>query len=272
MTVRANKVEQVRHRTQGLGKAMAMATAILLERCDRALAMTHPTFTVGDEMYRLYKRNDNPVFRATVSLISTKDVMTGRKRETTSNNEVKLLSVGRLDPEKGLTYLVKAVYKLINEVGIEVTLTIVGTGSEENRLKQEVASLGLDRHVRFLGYIPFGPKLLELYKESDLFLLPSLTGEGLPQVLLEAMACGIPVVATRVAGIPRLISSGENGLLVGSGGVNQLTKAVCQLVEDKVLREKIRENGFRTAREHTIEAEVERIMSALRCSFPTLSL
>jgi len=269
MMVRQNIVEQTRHRYRGLPKAMAMATAMLLERFARALAAVHPTFTVGDEMYRLYKRFDNPVFPSAVSLISANDIMTTRKASPI--DQVKLLSVGRLDPEKGLVYLVRAVDKLIKEARVEVLLRIVGTGSEENNLKQEVAILGLGRHVQFLGYIPFGPDLLEIYRKSDIFVLPSLN-EGLPQVLLEAMACDVPVVATKVAGIPMLISHGENGLLVDPADVNGLTDAVCQLVGDKSFGEKIRKNGLRTAKAHTIEAEVENIVSALKPCFPELNL
>lgn len=269
--IRQNLVEQVKQRTRGLRKLLGVTTAIVMERHTRRLAMRHPTFAVGDELYGLYKRNDNPVFRATVSVVSEKDIRAPRKAGATFGHTVKLLSVGRLDPEKGLTDLITAAHELIERRGIAFTLTIVGTGSEQDQLKREVSRVGLDEHVHFPGYVPYGPELLRLYRESDVFLLPSFT-EGCPQVLIEAMACGVPVIATRVGGIPHLIRDGQNGLLVDPANARQLAGAVRRLVEDRDLRDSLIENGLATAREHSMEAEVGRMMATLRQSFPALGI
>ena len=203
------------------------------------------------------------------AMISNRDIVPLTDAAAADSRKVNLFSVGRLSAEKGLSYLIQAVDELVNRTGMDVTLRMGGKGPEENSLKQEVARRGLEERVQFLGYIPDG-ELLAAYRASDVFMLPSLT-EGLPQALLEAMACGVPVVASRVGGIPHLITDGENGLLVTPTDVSQLTRAVCQLVGDRALRERIRENGGRTAREHTMETEVARVVAVLRDCFPTLS-
>jgi glycosyltransferase involved in cell wall biosynthesis len=216
MMVRQNLVEQVRHRNRGVKKIAVIAVTVLLEKWFQALARDHVTFTVGREMYQKYKKEGKPVFEMVVSLITRKDIelsQTISRKRTNEAQKTSLLSIGRLDPEKGLEYLIAAMQILVMEHGREFELHLVGSGRMEELLRRQVNQLGLDQYVQFHGYLPHGPALLELYRMASGFVLPSLTGEGLPQVLLEAMACRVPVIATNVAGIPYLIIDGLNGLL-----------------------------------------------------------
>ena len=260
--IRQNLTEQVRHRNQGLKKWISVFIVAILESRFKALARQHLTFTVGQEMYREYKMDSNPIFPVVVSLIREEDIEPdGVARTPTDKSRAQLLSGGRLEPEKGIIYLLGAVEQLVKRRGIKLTLTIVGTGREERSLQREVKRLGISQQVHFLGYVPYGLELLNLYRTADVFVLPSLTGEGLPQVLLEAMAKGAPVVATRVGGIPQLIRHGENGFLVNPASAEELAAAIERMLTDKQLASACAKGGLETVREYTLEKQRDKIMA-----------
>jgi glycosyltransferase involved in cell wall biosynthesis len=118
-------------------------------------------------------------------------------------------SVGRLAPEKAFDVMIRSIGDL-RKKGLDVNLVIVGEGEDRHRLEGIVAELGLPDHVRLPGW---QSDVRTYYEAMDLFALSSLR-EGLPNVLLEAMALEVPCVATRINGIPRLLHDGRNGLLV----------------------------------------------------------
>ncbi|HZY88424.1 MAG TPA: glycosyltransferase, partial [Gemmataceae bacterium] len=130
-------------------------------------------------------------------------------------------AVGRLSAEKGFDVLIRAADRLLKE-GLDAELLIVGEGDHRPALEALVAELGCAGRVRLLGY---RPDTRDLYQAMDLLALSSYR-EGLPNVLLEAMALEVPVVATRIAGVPRLIRHGENGLLVEPGDEEGLGRAI----------------------------------------------
>lgn len=266
--IRANLVEQVKHANRGVRRQLAVAVVTLLERMSQKLAQRHLTFTVGKEMFREYAKRNRKVYETRISLITEKDIdQTLRVKEFKLHEPIRLLSVGRLDPEKGLFYLIGAVELLINTDRLEVSLQIIGKGYkgfEERLLHEAVKRRKLSNRIRFTGYVPFGPELLEIYRNQDIFILPSLTGEGVPQTIFEAMACGTPIVATRVAGIPYAIRDGYNGRLVEPGSSKDLAGAVKELIQDGELRHRLSENGMATASRHTLDAEKERMMVHVR--------
>jgi glycosyltransferase involved in cell wall biosynthesis len=262
--VRSNLMEQVRHRNKGPRKSCALATVAILQRVSQELARKHLTFTVGQEMYNAYKRKGGHVCLTAISLISEKDIeYTLRTKSFEFHQPIRLLSVGRLDPEKGICFLIEAVEKLVKGKRLDVVLQIVGKGlkgGEEQRLRREVEKRRLSGEIRFLGSVPHGPQLLKLYRDSDVFVLPSLTGEGFPQTLFEAMCCGVPIIASRVAGIPRLIKDGENGLLINPASARDICEALERLATDSGLRNRLTHNGLSTVRNHTLEAERDRVI------------
>lgn len=267
MMVRGNLVRDVRYRSRGLTGIAARAAAGFLQNRFQALARRHITFAIGEEMYRQYKKADtSPVFRGICSLISERDVELSRVLRGTIDPKPRkpvLLSVLRLEPEKGGQYLIEAVRLLVEDKRLEFELHLVGSGRMENALRSQVSRMGLEAYIHFHGYVPFGAELLALYRSASAFILPSLT-EGVPQVLIEAMACGVPVIATKVGGVPQLLKDEVNGLLVEPAQPAQICHAVFRLLDDEPLRRRLVENGFQTSFKHTLENERNRILTVLK--------
>jgi len=152
-------------------------------------------------------------------------------------------TVGRLDPVKGHTHLVEAVARLAPSVH----LAIVGDGPERGRIEQTVAAAGVGGRVHLLGERGDIPALLRAF---DLFCLPSLA-EGISNTLLEAMATGLPVVATAVGGNPELVVDGETGRLVpAAADVDGVAAALGQLAAELALCSHMGEAGRTRAVDH----------------------
>jgi glycosyltransferase involved in cell wall biosynthesis len=150
-------------------------------------------------------------------------------------------TVGSLGHEKGHSYLLRAA-KGILDSGTPVKFLIVGDGKLRESLEAEAARLGITDSVIFTGYRVDIPELLSL---MDIFVLPSIK-EGLPMVVLEAMASARPVIATRVGAVPRIVRDGENGVLVEPGDVDGLVRGMARLLEDKAGALKIARAGYET--------------------------
>lgn len=164
-------------------------------------------------------------------------------------------AVGRLSAEKGFDLLIRALDRLL-AAGHDLTLLIAGEGDEHARLEALVADLGRADRVRLLG---FQGDVIPLYEAMDTFALSSLR-EGLPNVVLEAMALEVPVAATRIAGVPRLIRDGENGLLAEPGSVDALADVLGRLRGDPGLRQDLGRAGRATIESgHGFAARMRRL-------------
>jgi len=268
MMVRENLRKQVTYRSSGVKKIAAMLVAAVLEKWTMLLAGQHVLFAVGGEMYRVLRGSKTNVFEVNVSLISESEFNTARVNRTLSRPAIgsgHILSVGRLDPEKGLATLVDAL-KILSDTHTDKQrwmLHIAGSGQDESRLRNLVKTHGLEPQVTFHGYVEHGKQLYELYEKAAVFALHSFT-EGLPQVLLEAMAHGVPVVTANVGGIPFLIEHETNGLLIEPGNPQELAEALARVVDDEELRERIVSGGYETVCTQTTEANRKRMLVALR--------
>jgi glycosyltransferase involved in cell wall biosynthesis len=151
-------------------------------------------------------------------------------RATQRSGPVELLFVGRLAKQKGLDVLLDALHLLPNAAW---RLRIVGDGPERAALENQATHHGMANRVIFHGWAQ-RDELAELYRGSDVFVFPS-NDEGMPNVLLEALACGLPVVATRVAGNEELISL-ENGFLVPPRDPTAFAAALAPLINEPALR------------------------------------
>jgi glycosyltransferase involved in cell wall biosynthesis len=132
----------------------------------------------------------------------------------------------------------------IAEAG-DVPCVFAGDGPMRKQLERRAAQLGIEEKVRFLGDVP-SKDLGKLYAGSDMLVLPSVS-EGSPLVVVEAMACQVPVLATRIAGLPSMIEDWETGFLVKPGDVGQLAMGIRFLAGDAELRRRMGANGRRPA-------------------------
>ena len=151
-----------------------------------------------------------------------------------SGDEILLGAVGRLVAEKGFSHLIDAVSALVKD-GHNVGLLIAGEGDLRGSLQNKIDSLELGSRARLCGFLQ-DPR--QLYRAADIYVLSSLS-EGLPNVVLEAMASGRPVVATRVNGVPGLVEDGVSGLIVEPNNPEALAQGVSTLVNDQTLRDEI---------------------------------
>jgi len=182
----------------------------------------------------------------------------GKQEEADRNS---LLYVGRLAPGKGLDDLLMAFGQITEQHPLAV-LSIAGDGPLLGGTRQSVRRLGLDKRVRFLGHVTSRTALRALYRRAWLVVLPS-HHESMPTVVLEAIACGIPVLATSVGSVSEVISDGESGLLVPPRDSVRLGLAMEQVLGDSDFREQLSRAGPFKVRERFSWEVVGR--SYLRC-------
>jgi len=157
-----------------------------------------------------------------------------------------ILFIGRLAEIKGVEYLIRAFPK-VKEKHPEAKLNIIGEGEEEPRLRREAESTGHGKDIHFLGPIPH-EKITGHYQAADVFILPSIVdsrgaSEGLGVVVIEALACGTPTVATELGGITDIIKDGETGLLVPEKNPDRLADAIDKILSDRDLADRLARNG-----------------------------
>jgi glycosyltransferase involved in cell wall biosynthesis len=165
-------------------------------------------------------------------------------------------SVGRFEPVKGYDTLLEAA-ALLRARQPKAQFLLAGEGEEEARLKRLAKELGIEDRVLFLGWQKEIPEILSAL---DLFVLPS-RNEGMGRTLVEAMAMGKPIVATRVGGVPEVLGEGEVGLLVPPDDPVQLSQAIEQLLTDTELAKKLGAAGVRRAPVYSAERMVTEIES-----------
>jgi glycosyltransferase involved in cell wall biosynthesis len=174
---------------------------------------------------------------------------------------ISVLCVGRLVPVKGQLVLLEAVAELVRG-GHDVRVGLVGAGPMHDELAAAARRLGIEERVELTG--PLGhPEVLERMRAADVFCLPSFA-EGVPVVLMEAMALGVPVVTTRVMGIPELVEDGVSGLLVAPGSRSELVAALRRLIDDGQLRAAL---GEAARRRVEAEHDLDRSAAQLRALF-----
>lgn len=205
-----------------------------------------------------------PVFHYSDVQLSA-EVVTGPRADTGfSATPLKLVSVGRLSPEKGHAVLLDALARLDARGARAWTLELIGPGAETERLRQRAATLGVGERVAFAGELAWGPALFARLDAADLFVLPSLT-EGLPRALLEAMSRGLPAVGTRVGGVPDLLSEAD-GALVAPGDPDALATAIAGFMDNRARLAACSARGFAVAeRWHpaAMDAHKQAFMAAL---------
>ncbi|HWM56170.1 MAG TPA: glycosyltransferase family 4 protein [Solirubrobacterales bacterium] len=224
-----------------------------LEAGYRLLARLCATVVVGPDLARNYRRARR-LLPINVSLIRESDIAAGPSRSD-YDGELQALSVGRLEAEKNPLLLADALAALGPES--QWRLTVCGEGALAAELGQRLEQLDVADRARLAGYVPIDSGLLDLYRESHALLHVSWT-EGLPQILFEAFAAGLPVVATAVGGVAD--AAGDAALLIPPGDADAAARALERVAGDAELREQLVRAGLERARAVTLEAECERLV------------
>lgn len=154
-------------------------------------------------------------------------------------------SMGRLSEEKGFDLLIEASCRLLQE-GVPLRLVIAGEGPLREQLEDRIARSGFANQIKLIG---FQQNTKAFYESLDTFVLSSHR-EGLPNVVLEAMSVGTPVLATRVGAVERVVQHGQNGLLMESGSTEQIYNGLKRLLNSQKMRQEFRQRGIASINQH----------------------
>lgn len=252
--VRQDTPRYFRSRMPGRRWAPALAVVWVMDFGWRLLARRLRTTVVGTELARRYPRRPT-VLPLTVTLIRGSDLARA-PREADWGGEIRLLTVGRLEQEKNPLLAVDLLAELERRRPGRFRLVWAGEGRLEGAVRERAAERDVADRLELLGYVGFGPELLDEYRKADAFVHISLT-EGVPQVLVEAIASALPVVATDVGGVSAAV--GEAALLVPPSNLEAITAAVLRLADEPDLRRTLAERGLARVAKLTLEAEAARV-------------
>ncbi len=181
--------------------------------------------TVGRKIVRLYHGLDLDTFLS-------------MQRDSVREEPPLILAVAQLTERKGLRYLIDAL-RLMEDRGRQFTCEIVGDGPLRDALAAQVRSMGLDHRVRLTGPLPY-PEVIERYRRAAAFVLPCIVApdgdrDGIPNVILEAMAAALPVISTGVSGIPEVLRDDVTGIMVPEADDVATAEAIERIVDDPAL-------------------------------------
>lgn len=238
-------------------------TKMLGEKIRKARVVV--TISTFNKQYLLRLCPETPADKIRVIHCGIESERYGKKRGCRKDNRFTILCVASLEPYKGIPYLVKACGLLKSRLS-NYRCLIVGEGKERKRIERLIADLGLREVVILLGGQP-QDKVAALLTDVDLFVLPSVVAadgqmEGIPVALMEVMASGLPVVSTRLSGIPELVQDGVTGLLVPPGDEQALAEAMALLYQRARLRQEMGHRGReRVSAEFDLTTNVAKLRS-----------
>lgn len=177
--------------------------------------------------------------------------------------KIGILFAGRLDSNKSVDTLLRAINLLEDQYRERIMLRVVGSGPEEKKLRELASSSGIGRIVSFEGTVAYGPELERYFRESSIFVLPSLT-EGTPKVLFEAMAYRLAIIATNVGGVPSATEYGKAAYLVPPGSPESIRDAIVKVISDDKMRSELIRNGTRIVSRNTMEKKLAYLESLLK--------
>lgn len=228
-------------------------------------SMKHTDLLVNaPSLYKKYKSIAKSVHQIKTTTLSEQDIYW---REDVAQGEViKLLYTGRIDKAKGLIELCEA-FKRIHQTHPQTELHLVGW--EENDLKpveQELKTFATENRLAdkiiFHGKKKVGPELNAFYQQCDFYVLPSYH-EGFPRTIWEAMANGLPVIATTVGAIPAFLTHQQNAILIPPKQIEPIVQAFYELMQHIPLRKKMIQEGYKLAHENTLEKQTDYMVQQL---------
>lgn len=224
-----------------------------VKRCEQTVApWTDEMVSIADVITQEYLSHDigqPEQYRTIMNGIETDTFRTATPADDLPGSGVRALMVSRLAPGKGFEVLIEAIDQLGSD---NLSVLIAGDGPLQAKLETEIQSRNLDRTAFLLGYRDDVPSLMA---GCDFLVLPSFR-EGTPLVIMEAMAAGLPVIATDIAGIPELVDSGETGILIEPGDDVALATEMERLVAFSELRRELGGQGQRKASHFSVDRMV----------------
>lgn len=255
--VRQDTMSYFRSRLPSALASPVLAPIWLIDRAYRLLSRRLPTLVVGGLLEHQYGGPRDGLTLVRPSLVRATEVVRSPPSRDYSAT-VQLLTVGRIEAEKNPLLLVDALAELTRTEPRRYRLRWVGEGRLLESAKARARERGVEDAIEWLGFVPFGPELLRIYREAQVFVHVAIT-EAFGQVLAESMACGLPIVATDVGGVSAALNGGAAGLLVPPSTVTSLVAAIQRMSGDPGLRETCVAAGLELARRHSLEAEAARV-------------
>ncbi len=215
----------------------------LMKRSNALIAVSKYTVDELTDLYGIDKNKIHVIYNGVdIERFKPRPNRDELRKEFGLKKEKVVLFVGRLYHRKGLETLLESVPPVLKEFN-NVKFVISGTGfkQKEESLKNLAKQLGIEDHVKFLGYVP-DDKLPLLYSASDIFVLPAIY-ENFPFAILEAQSTALPVISTKVGGIPEFLVDTENGFLIDPGDTKQLTQKVLALLQSPELAKQMGDHG-----------------------------
>jgi glycosyltransferase involved in cell wall biosynthesis len=194
-----------------------------------------------EEINKIYHIPDKKLITIVNGLNLEKFKSTDRIINIKKKGEKIILSSGMIQKQKGFDLLIKTFSEIIKK-NKKLKLLIIGDGPYLNKLKKLTRKLRIQNQVIFTGRI-INDEMPLYYNMADIFVFPTIRVEGLPYVLLEAMACNLPVISSRIGGIPSIIKHNKTGLLIEPGNMKQLENNILLLLNNKRLANKIKDNA-----------------------------
>ncbi len=233
----------------------------LMKRSDALIAVSKYTVNELTELYGIDKKKIHVIYNGVdVQKFKPRTDRAELRREFGLEEEQKIvLFVGRLYHRKGLEILLRSIPPVLQEFNdVKFVISGIGFKKKEESLRKLAKKLEIEDFVSFLGYVP-DEKLPHLYSASDIFVLPAIY-ENFPFAILEAQATGLPVISTKVGGIPEFLADNENGFLIDPGDSEQLTQRILTLLQDPKLARELGRRGRKLIEEkfawHLITSQV----------------
>jgi glycosyltransferase involved in cell wall biosynthesis len=214
----------------------------------------------GTERMKKYYHQEFDVPLKKILVVPNEIDLTRFKTKRPQNKTPQILFVHRMSERKGAHYLMPIAEKVLKKT--KAQFVIAGDGPYLQTLQAQIKKKKLVRWVKTLGSVP-NKEVMKLYAQSDIFLMPS-DEEGMPRVLLEAMASGVPFVASDVGGVRDIVSKSAQDFIVEKGDVDSFAEKIVQLISDEKLRDKLSKDGLQHVKQYDVKKVVPLLVRTLK--------